>query len=130
MLNSEGVRVDVGVYVRSTTGVQMIDGIVITTNNSYDSNTGLITLSSVSGAVTGSTSYKYFWEAYDVTRARNILTPVILTKKFLNGQYVEANAIRYKSWASTNNPSGVFSSFDNYSWKGTGAPDFSVWDVN
>ncbi|HEX5172127.1 MAG TPA: hypothetical protein VFW11_23275 [Cyclobacteriaceae bacterium] len=129
LLNSDGVRVEVGHYVRATSTEQMSDGVVVTTNNSYDSNTGLVTQTSVSAPISTQTYYKYFWEAYDPTRSKNILTPVISTKRRLNNQDIDANVVRYKNWTSTNNPSGVFAPFDQYTWKSTGTPDFTSWDV-
>lgn len=131
ILNDQGTKTRLGYYVRPTKVVVVQDGITVTTDNTYDASTGLLTQTIVSGPVTLQTNYAYFYQAYDPTRSLNRLTPVVFTKQKTNGVNTAANAVRYKGWnVSSSNPAGILAPADTYSWKRSGSVDFSTWDVN
>ena len=117
----------VAYYVQPTQVKQNTDNIEVVTNNTFDSNTGLLTQSLTNNYDSkGSsvvTEYKYFWEAYDVSRTLNLLTPVIQEKKFIvNGATqitTECSAVTWKSWNS------IFSAHKTYLWKRTASADFN-----
>jgi hypothetical protein len=130
LINGNGVKVESGSYARPTKIINMVDEIVTTTVKTYDINTGLISRQKTTGPVNSQIDYKYFWEVYDASRSMNLLSPLIQTKLQRNDQVTLTNVVRFKKWTAARNPSGVYSPYDQYTWKGTGLSDFSAWDVN
>lgn len=131
LLNIDGTKVERACYIRPTQESDMQDGITMTTTNTYDANTGLLKQVNIAGPVSLQTNFTYLNEITGTpvpAASLNILTPVVMTKKKVNGIDTEATAVRYKSWTSTNYASGVFAAQDQFVWKGTGSPDFSSWD--
>jgi hypothetical protein len=144
LLNDQGTQVNVATYIRPTEQVATIDGVKTYTWQVYDATTGLTKSQSQERFVTSVTpntndpvkdrtvvEYKYFWEVYDPTRERNILTPVIQTRQMqlsknhptIPNKYISASAITYKQ------VNGVFAPYKSYQWlrSGTGDFDFTNW---
>lgn len=131
LVNGQGTKVQVGYFVRPYQTFQTVDGVETVTTDVYDQNTGLLTEKRISDFDSkGSQAiirYKYFWEAYDMARSKNILSPVIQTQKSFVTAGVESvsevSAVTWKTW------SGVYAPHKTYRWKRTGSPDFnfSAW---
>jgi hypothetical protein len=112
-------------YARPDRSVKVIDGITNLTTTTYDSNTGLLlstTTQRGSDDVYGQ-QLRYWWSDYDPTRSKNILSLISQTKTLINGQVVDATAIKYKDWGSNLIPAP----WKSYSWNRVGQPDFSAW---
>jgi hypothetical protein len=135
ILNGDGTKVQTGYYARPSQTNTLADGVETVTVQSYDNNTGLlnqvITYDYDSKNTYEMTRYKYFWEAYDVNRDKNILSPVIQTKKSVISGATEivtnVSAVTWKNW------NNVFAPHKTYGWKrnGTSDFDFSSWsDTN
>jgi hypothetical protein len=132
--NPVPMQVEVGYYVRPEMVRNLVDGIATRKQYSYADNSGLVTKveDKVAQNLIAQTEYTYWWEKYDPTNMRNILTPVIQTSLFKNSSYVESNVKRYKNWNANLIGSTFPGEADSYVWKGTGvAPNtFSSWDVS
>jgi len=128
------MQVEVGYYVRPEMVRNLVDGIATRKQYSYADNSGLVTKveDKVAQNLIAQTEYTYWWEKYDPTNMRNILTPVIQTSLFKNSSYVESNVKRYKNWNANLISSTLPAEADSYVWKGTGAAPntFSTWDAS
>jgi hypothetical protein len=129
-LNTAGQKVETGSYSLPTQIVQAVDGVTTTTTNTYDSNTGQLQKTVVSGSSTVETQYKYFWEFYDPGRSLNILPAIAQVKTLVNGTVVSSKATRYKLWNGTFSGVPVWAPFDQYGWAGTNSADFTLWRVD
>ena len=59
----------------------------------------------------------------------NLLSPVIQTKRTVNGQTVDVSATRWKNWPCSGCTSGSAPApFDAYVWKRGGTEDFTAWN--
>jgi hypothetical protein len=120
-------------YIRPWFNLVQQDGLKTQTYSLYDLSTRQleseqITTISSSGATvqTITNEYVYWWENYDLTRSKNLLTPLIFQRKSVDGVYTAVSATRWKNWGANNSPAP----YDNYVWLG---PDFSQpfpWDTN
>jgi hypothetical protein len=121
--------VDIGYYIRPTRIDQSASGsstsLVGQSYYSYNANGLPVSKATTTGTQTSSEEYKYWYEAYDPTLTRNILTPVIQTKRTLNSTFVACVAIKYKNWGTSNTPAP----FQTYAWKKTGSSDFTAWAI-
>jgi hypothetical protein len=131
--NGDNMKVDMGYYVRPNKITSKTDGVESITENNYNYDTGLLSGSYVSNfdskssMHTLSTSYTYFWEIYDRSREKNILTPVIQTSKWIylndigTASYcIERAATTWKTWGANN----VFAPHKSYAWRRTGDSQF------
>ena len=129
--NSDGIKVQVGYYTRPNQTNSIADGIETVATQYYDANTGMIVQNNVQDNDSRGnqviTRYKYFWEQYDLNRAKNILSPVIQTKQSIlssTGEtFTDVSAVTWKTWNS------VFAPHKTYKWRRSGTTDFdfSAW---
>ncbi|HEU4556861.1 MAG TPA: hypothetical protein VFS20_03390, partial [Longimicrobium sp.] len=74
-----------GAYARQRQVQAQVDGVATSATSDYSALTGLVTRTDATQwnaqgvQETLTTLFKYFWEVYDLTRALNLLTPVIQT---------------------------------------------------
>jgi hypothetical protein len=128
-------HIDVGYYVRTSANILLKDDVETISLYEYDEKTGLVSYSTssinTSQRVSNRTrvDYTYFWQKYDPNRERNILSPVVQTKKTiykgmsLDGKVVEVGATTWKQWNT------VWSPYKSYRWLRTGSTnfDFANW---
>jgi hypothetical protein len=133
IFNGDGTKVMAGRYVRPYESISMNDGVETVTQQWYDANTGMVNESITydhnsknDGIIR--TRYKYFWEQYNPTRDKNILSPVIQTQKSIFKYGVgetmsEVTAVTWKTW------NNVYAPHKTYQWKRTGSStfDFAIW---
>ncbi|QSE99203.1 choice-of-anchor D domain-containing protein [Fulvivirga lutea] len=97
------------------------------TRFTLDDNTGLNkeieTAHIVDGTEINKTKvvHKYWWQEYNSSRSKNILSPIIQSKTIKDGVTLSSTVNVFNGGAS--NPS-IYQSFE---WKRTGSPDFSSW---
>jgi hypothetical protein len=113
-----------GWYVRPSYTVATQDGLSSKTTYTYDLLTGLPT-SVKSEGNTGQPIIEvestYWWQKYDVSKTRNLLSPVVLQRKKIDGVYTEASVTKWKNWGTNLIPAPSHS----YQWKYSGASDFN-----
>lgn len=78
--------------------------------------------------------YTYAWQKYASCQSKNVLSPVVQTKREINhNTYTESIASRWKDWPCTG-PNCLYSTIpapvDQFVWKGTNSSNFTWWDVN
>ncbi len=123
-----GNKVGMGYYVRQYKAIALFNGVETITTQSFDVNTGLVTYSTA--AINNGQpvpneirmEYKYFWQQYDYNREKNILTPVIQTKKIITksipvatSKVVGMSATTWKEW------NGVYAPHKSYQWLRSGS---------
>jgi hypothetical protein len=134
LLNSASVQVDVAYYVRPLSVRNLMDGVERITDYTYDANTGQVRTQQIRNASNSSpvssVEYAYWYEKYDATKSRNLLTPVVQVSKAANGIYTEAQVTRWKNWnAFGASGSTAPAPYDNLVWRGTNSYAFSAWDA-
>lgn len=111
-------------YLRPSSTVATQDGLSSKTTYTYDLLTGL-PISIKSEGNTGQPIVEvestYWWQKYDVSKTRNLLSPVVLQRKKIDGVYTEATATKWKNWGANLIPAPSHS----YQWKYSGASDFN-----
>ncbi|MBL7877992.1 MAG: hypothetical protein JNL53_20165 [Cyclobacteriaceae bacterium] len=115
--------INAGWYVRPLYTIATQDGLTSKTSYTYDAQTGLPVLVKSEGNAGQSiveVESTYWWQKYDVSKSRNLLSPVILQRKKVDGVYTESSATKWKSWGVNLVPAPFYS----YQWKYTGASDF------
>lgn len=130
-LMSGSTPVETAYYARPIKTWQSATGtfpsLLTETNFEYNSNGLLLRRTDkffADGLRTIEEDYKYWYEEYDPTLTRNILTPIIQTKRTVQGGLVtDCSVVKYKSWG----PNNVPAPYQMYSWKRTGLADFSAW---
>ncbi len=122
-------------------GIVKKDGLEISTEYAFDNiTTKQLTLQRVvtKHATTQETQvvdteYTYAWQKYPSCLAKNILSPVVQTKRDVNyNTYTESSISRWKDWPCTGPnclSSTVPAPADQFAWKGTNSSDFTWWDV-
>ena len=131
-IRRSSVVVDNAWYVRPYTNEQTIDNKSSYSYQSYnlavyDKNGLPITKTSFSEGDDNLNpvveNYKYWYEEYDPTLSKNILSPVIQNKRTVQGIVTDCAAIKYKNWGINTVPAP----YQVYSWKRTGSSDFTAW---
>ena len=129
LVNNVSTSVETGRYSRAVEVLSLADGIFSNKYIYYTSLTGLPTHDIVMGhdskPNTMRTDYKYFWEAYNLTRDLNILSPVIQTKQTIaiSGAGSVVNSSQATTWKQWNGTS-VFGPHKTYTWRRSSSPDF------
>ncbi|MBT1695341.1 hypothetical protein KK083_00545 [Fulvivirgaceae bacterium PWU4] len=131
--NSSNQLIDSSYFVRSVQSNEVADGLQTSRQSVFDAETGLLKQSIQNnskgeGVVAESiiTYLKYWWEAYDINRAKNILSPVIQSKVVRNGSAVSSSAVRWKYHAAEQR----YFPEESYVWLKNGSPDFIAWNNN
>ncbi len=70
----------------------------------------------------------YWWEKYDPDRSLNLLTPVVQATDSMNTAITSILVNTWKDWS--NNNSGQWAPWENFTWEGSGSPDFPNWTTN
>ncbi|KAB2881558.1 RHS repeat-associated core domain-containing protein [bacterium] len=115
-----------GTYIRPTLQTSYKDGVTSQVDYTYSTTTGLVTLThttnhDASGNTDNIYQYnKYWYEAYDASNTKNMLTPVIQSKIQVNSTITSVSATTWKDWGS-----GKWAPNKTYTWKGTGSSDFN-----
>lgn len=134
LLNDESSKVESAYYIRPQYEISLVDGMETKTEyESFDLNSGLIKSIFVrrgTGPAMRS-EVKYWWEIYDngsSPRSRNLLTPVVQTKKTVNNETTEIAATRWKDWMCDACPNGLAPGpFESYVWRRNAEVEFSAW---
>ncbi|WP_276373030.1 hypothetical protein [Chryseolinea sp. H1M3-3] len=116
------------------------DGIEVVTQNGFNSTTKQLNYQRIHTESANGDDKEvmeseiiYAHEVYPSCASKNILSPVVQTKRKINGNiYTESVITRWKDWPCsgpnciyTNVPSPV----DQYAWKSTNTSNFTWWDV-
>jgi len=113
-----------GWFVRPLHTKATQDGLFSKTTYTYDGTTGLplvVKSEGNTGQPVTELENVYWWQKYDVTKSKNLLTPVVLQRKKIDGVYMEANATKWKNWGTN----VVASPTKSYQWKYSGVNDFN-----
>jgi RHS repeat-associated protein len=114
-------------YVRPSKISNKIDGVTTSVTHTYKPESGLISSSettnynSMGETETLKKELKYGYEAYPALKDDNLLTAVVQQRSF-NGTTVTSSAAT--KWEEQN---GKLLPKTSYTWKGTGASDFTAW---
>jgi hypothetical protein len=111
-------------YIRNHTVSQSVDNISTTTVVQTNTTNGLP--SSKTTTYPGKTiveNYKYWYEQYDASATKNILSPLIQSKATVDGTVVGCEVVKYKNWGTNLIPAP----WKTYGWKRTGSSDFTAW---
>lgn len=119
-----------GFFIRPLFNVAEQDGIKVQTQYllntlTYQVDQEIVRTLNTSNAIiqTATTQYSYWWQSYDLSLSRNILTPVISKRLSVDGFITEQISTRYKDWGTNAKPAPA----DIYRWVG---PDLSGFEWN
>lgn len=121
-------------YIRPVFTVSEGDGLKVQTQYMYNATTRQVsqeivkTISSTGNTLqTVTTEYIYWWQCYDWNPAitKNILTPVVAKRRWVDGVMASQSATRWKNWGSNNTPAP----YDSYVWVGPELWGFE-WNIN
>ncbi len=130
--NSQGTKVDVAFWARPSVLGQSADGTGFTMIYTYDLASGQVRTQTKIASATEVTEYVYWYEKYDPSKSRNLLSLPIQVSQKINGKYTESQVTRCKYWTAGLTGSTFPAPVDNYYWKRTGdlPNSFSAWDAS
>lgn len=126
VIQQGSAQVDFAYYARPKTTYQNVTGFYNSTiqiDFEYNANGLLREKDTWTGTRSFQEEFKYWYEEYDPSLTRNILTPVIQINHYVVSDLVGCSVIKYKNWGANNVPAP----FQAYTWKKTGSSNFTAW---